>query len=103
MPFMFSAHSESSLLRYLYQFKVYLQGDPQLSLLDLAWTLSSRRSALAVKTSFSAASSAELASEIETHLAKLEKDSSLSPGIRSADRGQEILGVFTGQGAQWAR
>ncbi|KAL8750373.1 MAG: hypothetical protein Q9184_006446, partial [Pyrenodesmia sp. 2 TL-2023] len=75
-PFLFSASSDRALSAMLEAHAKYLQAHPDVDLRDLAYTLHTRRSLA-------------------------ERDKMLRPGhFRAKPR---ILGIFTGQGAQWAR
>lgn len=71
---------------------------------DLAWTLQSRRSQLPIKASFSATTIEQLASKIDEKLAEVKQTPGKTIGIRSSPKPvtPHVLGVFTGQGAQWA-
>lgn len=101
-PFVFSANSARSLKALLSSYLKHLRENTSTSLKDLAWTLSSRRSTLPVRISITAGSR-------ETLLQKLEAVISGPDTFRvihevpsdSRDR-RNILGVFTGQGAQWS-
>lgn len=79
-PFVFSAQSKQSLLANLTAHSKYLENHPDTSPTDLAWTLRSRRSRLPLRVTLPA-SSIEVLHSNKTR----------------------ILGVFTGQGAQWPR
>lgn len=104
-PFVFSAASEKSLKSYLKSFAVWLDANSQnLNLRSLAHTLHSRRTRLQYATAIGALNPAELIGKIN------EKVQSQSPSpddpfsVRSRpdkERGPIILGIFTGQGAQW--
>lgn len=72
------------------------------NLRDLAWTLQSRRSAFAVKAAFSATSAKSLYSSIDAKLDALRSQAINAIAVRSSKKKPRILGVFTGQGAQWA-
>ena len=103
-PFVFSAFSEQSLRANLSAFVAYLESDhPQINPRDLAWTLRQRRSLFPYRVSFSASSLDDLRIQIA---AKLEQENT-SVGVKAlpaSNRGAtKILGVFTGQGAQYAR
>ncbi|KAF3769442.1 hypothetical protein M406DRAFT_20616, partial [Cryphonectria parasitica EP155] len=107
-PFVFSAATEDSLVSVLQKYSDFLKTDQgrSIDLHDLGWTLQSRRSALPFKKSFSALSPEALAFKIDKAL-ELAKGgaaaSGTSVGTRSATQGAkpQLLGVFTGQGAQW--
>lgn len=103
-PFNFSAASGSALRGVLSDYSEYLQSHPNVDLGDLAYTLYARRSHHAVRASVSASSAASLQTKINELLAApLEGSSGSSFGTRSSalSRPIRILGVFTGQGAQW--
>ena len=102
IPFVFSAASEGALQGLLRSYHDYLVQHPDVNLSHLSWTLAARRSVLPVKVALSATSTANLLQEIGEKLDSLEGTPVSSIGIRSsAGTGRRILGVFTGQGAQW--
>lgn len=101
-PFVFSAVSETSLRANLSAYVMYLDGRPEISDRDLAYTLRERRSVFSYRISFPARSLDDLKSKILSRLI----DNDTSVGIRALGRSgvpSKILGVFTGQGAQYAR
>ena len=101
-PFVFSAVSEISLRANLSAYATYLQGLHEINDRDLAYTLRERRSVFPYRISFPVTSSDDLKAKI---LARLE-DNDTSIGVRALGRSgvpSKILGVFTGQGAQYAR
>ncbi|KAI0469853.1 lovastatin nonaketide synthase [Xylariaceae sp. FL0804] len=105
-PFLFSALSEASLVALLKQYSESLKtrhDDDHVDPSDLAWTLHARRSRLPVKTAFSAQTLENLASKIDKKLAAAEQNAGTTVGTRSTSKATapRILGVFTGQGAQW--
>ncbi|KAI5919279.1 hypothetical protein F4810DRAFT_714627 [Camillea tinctor] len=102
-PFVFSASSESALQKSLSSYRDYLQDHPDTSLLDLSWTLRARRSALPIKVALPASSVEGLIKKIDEKLESLQNASTKAIGVRSATGTSRILGVFTGQGAQWAQ
>ncbi|KAI9693988.1 MAG: putative Hybrid PKS-NRPS biosynthetic cluster [Bathelium mastoideum] len=103
-PLNFSANSETSLRAILRKYAAFLDADESPSLRDLSWTLNNRRSTLALRTSVYGGTAAELAKNL---IAKSEQDmGSLVPvpaKSSSSSKKPCVLGVFTGQGAQWAR
>ncbi|KAF1829261.1 hypothetical protein BDW02DRAFT_651485 [Decorospora gaudefroyi] len=105
-PFVFSALSESSLVAQMQAYREYLKTNPNLNASDLAWTLQSRRSQLSTRVFFSASDIEQLQSKIETKLAPLQQNPKIAIGTRSSIKPNhptpKILGIFTGQGAQWA-
>lgn len=99
-PFVFSAQSKQSLLASLTAHAEYLERHPDTSATDLASTLRSRRSRLPLRVSLPASSIEVLRSNLNNLIGNFQ----LAP--KSAATGTSktrILGVFTGQGAQWAR
>ncbi|KAK4171885.1 putative dual specificity polyketide synthase [Triangularia setosa] len=104
-PFVFSAASESSLVAHLKAYAEYLKTRGDIKAKDLAWTLQSRRSHLPVKAAFSAASVEQLVAKLDDKLADLKRTAGTTVGVRSGSKSTstpKVLGVFTGQGAQWA-
>lgn len=69
----------------------------------LAWTLHSRRSQLPTKAAFGASTIEQLASQIDDKLADVSKNAGTTIGLRSIAKPgtPRLLGIFTGQGAQW--
>ncbi|KAK0664508.1 hypothetical protein QBC41DRAFT_380647 [Cercophora samala] len=103
IPFVFSASSEAALQRTLSSYRDYLVQHPDINLSDLSWTLRARRSALPVKVAIPAFSVEDLQEQISKKLNGLEKTPDSAIGTRSSTGDRKILGVFTGQGAQWAQ
>lgn len=96
--------SEGSLAAELQAYSEHLKKtENHINPRDLAWTLQSRRSQLPIKVTFSALTIDGLASKIDEKLALI-KSNPTALGIRSAKSVTEarVLGIFTGQGAQWA-
>lgn len=104
MPFVLSANSERSLVLELAAYSTKLKSNKSLSLRDLAWTLYARRSTLPVRIAFSAASVEGLSAKLEAKLGIAQGNTDTIIGTRSTilPGSARILGVFTGQGAQWA-
>lgn len=103
-PFVFSAASSESLRGNLDAYATYLEAHSEVDIGDLAYTLRERRSALPHRVSFSATGSlTELAATIRAKLNDGEKTIGVRtlPGKGAAI--PRILGIFTGQGAQYAR
>ncbi|KAL8369933.1 hypothetical protein RB595_000338 [Gaeumannomyces hyphopodioides] len=105
-PIVLSASSRTSLLRRVEQIAGYIRENPQTSLRDLAWTLQTRRSELGLRVAVPAATRDELLEELD-HIVQRAKGSK-QPAIGTPARqlvspaeGVGILGIFTGQGAQW--
>ncbi|KAF5488135.1 Polyketide synthase-nonribosomal peptide synthetase [Colletotrichum fructicola] len=102
-PFVFSASSEKSLKNLIQHYVSYLEENPTTNLSDLSYTLS-RRSALSCRISFPAQSVEDLLDRLNEWLKKTRSSPDVSHSTRlSGSSGQaRVLGVFTGQGAQWA-
>ncbi|KAH0565584.1 putative Hybrid PKS-NRPS biosynthetic cluster [Trichoglossum hirsutum] len=102
-PFTFSAQSERSLLGMLEAFSKYLKGVDSVNLSDLAWTLQSRRSNFPIKAAFSGLTREKLASQIDLRMEATRDTPGASVGTRSMPNfdAPRVLGIFTGQGAQW--
>ncbi|KAJ6104774.1 hypothetical protein N7523_011094 [Penicillium sp. IBT 18751x] len=101
IPFNFSASTEKSLLATLGAYSAYLKAQGNVNLYDLSWTLNSRRSTLPFRVSIFASNLAELTTRLDKAASS---PSELTPGTQTRSiRKPKLLGVFTGQGAQWAR
>lgn len=99
-PFVFSAQSKQSLLANLNAHIKYLEDHPDTNPADLAWTLRSRRSRLPLRVSFPASSIEVLHYNLKSLANNFQLDpKSAATGIKKT----RILGIFTGQGAQWPR
>lgn len=117
---LFTAKSEPSLKKMLESYNAYLQENPQTSIRDLAWMLNFRRTHFSTQTRLSAVSIASFQDAIQQKLQDMHNNkagafstvstrNSSSSKKRSKNRkkamkkqeSQPILGVFTGQGAQW--
>ncbi|AEO57481.1 polyketide synthetase, partial [Thermothelomyces thermophilus ATCC 42464] len=97
--FTFSAASKASLSQALRNTADFLGQSPNISARDLAYTLNSRRSTFPYRVAY-------VARDVEG-LRKRVLDSVGSPEwetqavVRPPNRPMKILGIFTGQGAQW--
>ena len=99
---MLSANSEKSLIANVEKYSDYLKLNGHVNLQDLAWTLRSRRSALPIKAIFSGLATEEIAAQMDSQLNIAQTPPSSDLGFRSkATSSLRVLGVFTGQGAQW--
>lgn len=96
IPFLFSANSEASLKRSLAAFSDYLRANPSVDLDHLSWTLSIRRSTLSVRAAFPGLTVGSLQQALADAAA-----SDQPVGTRPTNSNPQILGIFTGQGAQW--
>lgn len=102
-PFVFSALTETSLVVLLEQYARALKIRDGIDASDLAWTLHSRRSQHPTRVAFSATTIQQLSAKIANKLTAVENSIGTAIGIRSNGKSTTplILGVFTGQGAQW--
>lgn len=101
LPFNFSASSNTSLLSSLAAYSAYLNTNHELNLRDLSYTLNCRRSTLPFRISITAANMENLIDKLQSF--SNTPPQTLSPSIQSSLSGKpKILGIFTGQGAQWA-
>jgi hybrid polyketide synthase/nonribosomal peptide synthetase ACE1 len=101
-PYTFSAVSEVSLVAVLQAYSKHLKALSDIKSRDLAWTLQSCRTSFAIKASFSAMTIERLVSKIDEKLAAAKQNATSNIGVRSSPAAPSILGIFTGQGAQWA-
>lgn len=103
IPLLLSAYSEKALVATVDNYVQYLKSNDSINLRDLAWTLSSRRSVFPYKVAFSGLSRQDLVEKMEKQLKNVKDTPSAEIGSRSksASSPARILGIFTGQGAQW--
>lgn len=103
-PLIFSANSRASLVAQLGAYAGYLSENPSISLTNLAFSLSSRKTSLPIKAAFAAQTVDDLRSRIQNALSEDKGNDEAAFGVRSSNPpSPAILGVFTGQGAQYAR
>ncbi|EAW13520.1 putative polyketide synthase [Aspergillus clavatus NRRL 1] len=99
-PITLSANSEASLKATMEELSQYIKSQPSLRLQDLAWTLLKKRSDLQVRHAIPAKT-------VQTLCEALERDAALVQGkqtiatVSDVKIKPEVLGIFTGQGAQW--
>ncbi|KAF1730572.1 Nonribosomal peptide synthetase 14 [Beauveria bassiana] len=103
IPMLLSANSDKALVRMVEKYADYLKATPKASIRDLAWTLACRRTTLPHNIAFPAADRETLIQSLDEKLAVTKANPSSEFGTRSkiAGRSGRILGIFTGQGAQW--
>ncbi|KAK7973237.1 hypothetical protein PG988_007371 [Apiospora saccharicola] len=106
-PFIFSAASNISLIRYLESVCDYLKSrGVAVNMCNLAYTLNSRRTRFSFVEGFSASSPAELAAKVEQRVHQLKTNSEELAASQAPIRVHDgvrprVLAIFTGQGAQW--
>ncbi|KAK3935596.1 hypothetical protein QBC46DRAFT_462003 [Diplogelasinospora grovesii] len=100
-PLTISAASEKSLRALLAAYSDYLKTSPQVSLRDFAYTLQERRSTLSYRVAIPASTSENAWQKIDALLGSADAPelSTKHFSVSSA----RVLGIFTGQGAQWPR
>ncbi|KAI0106406.1 hypothetical protein GGR51DRAFT_517601 [Nemania sp. FL0031] len=109
IPFVFSATSDVSLRSYLAAFSCYLRsGEASNDLRSIAYTLMARRERWSVGIAFGASTANELCAKIDQKLKAIQLNPNNTVGTRSirqtsSSKKPRVLGVFTGQGAQWAQ
>ncbi|KAL7624690.1 hypothetical protein AAE478_006260 [Parahypoxylon ruwenzoriense] len=100
-PLFLSAASQKTLRQVVEDYRDYLLQHPLASHEELSWALYAHRSALPFRLAISATSQSQA---IEALGAILERSDTNELGIRckKVENELKILGIFTGQGAQWA-
>lgn len=98
LPLLLSAHTRIALRRVIETYLDYLDATPSVQPERLGWHTYAHRTALLYKVPVSATTSVELKARL---LALLQYPSDLGTRSRPADGPLKILGIFTGQGAQW--
>ncbi|KAI5206756.1 hypothetical protein E4T39_02233 [Aureobasidium subglaciale] len=101
LPFVLSATAEKSLKALVRQYIDYLYLNPDVNVHDLAWTLYHRRSIFPFRVTVPAHDVGDLIPRLEAILDE-NAPSSESSIVRATSSQKHLLGVFTGQGAQWA-
>ncbi|KAK4107787.1 putative polyketide synthase [Canariomyces notabilis] len=99
IPLAFSAACLNSLISQVTQALEYLEQNPSIPLSSLAHTLSTRRSALSLRLPIYASSVPDLREKTQAKLAA--DDSTTTHSVAALQAPPSILGIFTGQGAQW--
>ncbi|KAH8651296.1 putative polyketide synthase [Xylariales sp. PMI_506] len=99
IPLVFSSESLKSLIALLESVLSFLEENPSVDLRSLAYTLSARRSALSLRLPVYADSAEDLRQKSQE---KLGGAAGASHSVAALQAPPSILGIFTGQGAQWA-
>lgn len=99
-PIPISANSELSLKATMQDLLQYLKSASGVRVQDLAWTLTNRRSVLPVRRAVAAQTIPDVCAALEASIASIDKKEGhvVSGG---SNREPRVLGIFTGQGAQW--
>ncbi|UQC80483.1 beta-ketoacyl synthase domain-containing protein [Colletotrichum lupini] len=101
LPLVLSAKSERSLKSLMKQTAQFIKSHPDVDMLDLFWTLLRKRSILPHRQHVVGSSREAIILALENAISE---NASSEPTLRSFTTSQEkphLLGVFTGQGAQW--
>ncbi|GAT21372.1 polyketide synthase [Aspergillus luchuensis] len=101
IPTVFSAASDLSLKDLLHATLAYLEDNTEVNICQLAYHMASKRSALPRRLALSAASVDDLRGKIKATLEASSKEDTNIPSILNLPGTASLLGVFTGQGAQW--
>jgi acyl transferase domain-containing protein len=100
VPITLSANSEVSLTATMEELRQCLENQPNIQLRDLAWTLLKKRSNLHVRHTIQAKTVQALCEALvrDTPLLQGKKTIATTSDVRMKP---QVLGIFTGQGAQW--
>ncbi|KAK4466132.1 hypothetical protein QBC42DRAFT_193632 [Cladorrhinum samala] len=103
LPLLLSAASPATLLRIVVNYRDYLSRNSTSSIQNVAWH-TARLTSFPYRVAVASTSTSGLINELNILINKANKSSSLAIGDRARSKaGQmKILGIFTGQGAQWA-
>ncbi|KAK4131282.1 ketoacyl-synt-domain-containing protein [Trichocladium antarcticum] len=104
LPMVLSAPSQKALVAVAKTYRDYLLQGAVPSPHDVAWHTFARRTAFPFRVSVSGLSASGLVGKLGSLIAKGESSSTATIGTRARPDNElpKILGVFTGQGAQWA-
>lgn len=101
-PLTLSAENEASLCSNIKNIATYIRENPSINLNDLAFVTQTRRTTFTTRASFSAKTRAELLEALNSAIETSKKGGETGVRAQSSLESPAILGVFTGQGAQWA-
>ncbi|XXG97955.1 DNA replication protein [Hypoxylon texense] len=102
LPLLLSAASQKSLRAVVASYRDYLLEHPNVCHGQLSLALSSRRTTLPYRLAVSASSRTQALETLSQILSKEPPTSDLGIRSKSTTERPKVLGVFTGQGAQWA-
>jgi acyl transferase domain-containing protein len=100
LPLVFSARSETSLRSTIEGVLELVKTRPEINILDLAWTLLRKQSVLPVRHTVAGHTREAICLALADAIKETKLEASLSPKNVNKDQ-LHILGIFTGQGAQW--
>jgi hybrid polyketide synthase/nonribosomal peptide synthetase ACE1 len=101
-PLNFSAATASSLRSLLKKYADLLDEQNPINLRDLSWTLNTRRSLHPLRTSVYGITAKEISQRLRSR-AEADEKALVEVQSKTLPSKPRVLGVFTGQGAQWAR
>lgn len=101
-PLLFSAASDSALAANIAAYADYIEANPDANLSDVSFSLYSHRSTLPKRAVFAGSSPSALIGKLRSH-GSADNEKAGNTVVRSLPSKPRILGVFTGQGAQWPR
>ena len=103
-PLAFSAKTDSSLMALVRQYATFIKSHPTVDLESLAWTLAMKRSTYSIRTFFAGTTRQRVLSLMDKAVETAEAGATF--GVQrhpvNANEIPGTLGIFTGQGAQWA-
>ncbi|KAK3293144.1 uncharacterized protein B0H64DRAFT_465171, partial [Chaetomium fimeti] len=104
LPLVLSAPSQKSLVGVVKAYRDYLAQLPELGGEEVAWHSYARRTSFPFRVSVSSASVSGFVDKLNSLVAKTEGSPNATLGIRARPQNEQpkVLGIFTGQGAQWA-
>ncbi|KAL1639402.1 Type I Iterative PKS [Diplodia intermedia] len=103
-PLVFSARTDQSLHASIRAFANFIKSNPSADLEDVTSVLQEKRKAFPVRHYFSASTREKLIERLDGFVTELGSRSNLVTRAesRNTDEPARVLGIFTGQGAQWA-
>lgn len=106
-PLVLSAERESSLVSSIEKLAGFIRSNPEANLEDLAFVTRNRRTAFPVRASFTGHSRDRLLESLDAAAKAAESGAqvgtkALASASTASSKPPAILGIFTGQGAQWA-
>ncbi|KAB5585722.1 putative polyketide synthase [Coniochaeta sp. 2T2.1] len=102
LPLLLSGNSQKALVSVAERYLEYLTKNPTLQPEQLGWHSYARRTALPFKVAVAASTHDDLCQSLKGLIEKAGHSSAIGTRASTSDGGPKILGVFTGQGAQWA-
>lgn len=102
LPLLLSGNSQKALVSVAEKYLEYLTKNPSVEPEQLGWLSFARRTALPFKVAVSAATHSDLRLSLKGLIEKASHSQTIGTRARTSDGGPKILGIFTGQGAQWA-